>query len=247
MSTPQDSTPSSRRGTRERVLQATVTALATHGYAGTTARSIAAIGGFAPGVLYYHFADLDEVLLAAADFTSAEREARYRPAVLGVTSAATLVRRLRELYAEDGETGHIEAVQELVAAARPGTPLAARMAAQTRRWEELAEEVLRGLLRGSPLARLIKVPVAARAAVAYYLGLQTLTHLDGDADRPRAAFAQAARLAAAFDKLPRIRRQRSTRSAAAEPEHAEVAARGEDREHREAKQRGHDLGPPARL
>lgn len=74
--------------------------------------------------------------------------------------------------------------------------------------EALAEQVIRGLLRGSPLARLVKAPTVARAVVAYYMGMQTLTHLDGDAERPRAAFAQAAKLAAAFDKLPRLRRSR---------------------------------------
>ena len=176
--------PASRNETPERVLQAAVRSLAAHGYAKTTARSIAASGGFAPGVIYYHFSDLDEALVATAEYTSAAREQRYREALLGVTSATTLIDRLRVLYEEDAASGHIEAVQELVAAARPGTPL----------------------------ARLIKVPVAARAAVAYYLGMQTLTHLDGDAQRPRAAFDQAARLAAAFDKLPKLRRRGKTPS-----------------------------------
>jgi AcrR family transcriptional regulator len=193
----------------DRVLRAAVQALATHGYAGTTARSIAAIGGFAPGVIYYYFADLDAVHAATLEHTSREREARYRESVLGVTRAVTLVERLRILYQEDTDSGHIEAIQELISAARPGTPLAAAVAAQTLRWEALAADVLRALLRGSPLARLVKPEVAARAAVAYYLGLQTLTYLDGDAQRPRAAFAQAARLAAAYDKLPRLRRNGS--------------------------------------
>jgi len=84
--------------------------------------------------------------------------------------------------------------------------LAAAVAEQTRKWESFAEQILRNVLRGSPLAKLVKLPVVARAAVAYYLGMQTLTHLDGDAERARAAFAQAAKLAAAFDKLPRFRR-----------------------------------------
>jgi AcrR family transcriptional regulator len=201
-------TPASRKETPERVLQATVRSLAAHGYAKTTARSIAATGGFAPGVIYYHFSDLDEALVATAEYTSSAREVRYRAELLGVTSAVTLIEKLRLLYEEDAASGHIEAVQELVAAARPGSALAAVVAAQTQRWEELAEQVLRDILRGSPLARLVKVPVLARAAVAYYLGLQTLTHLDGDASRPRAAFDQAARLAAAFDKLPKLRRTR---------------------------------------
>jgi AcrR family transcriptional regulator len=197
-----------REASRERILRATVQTLATNGYAGTTARTIAAFGGFAPGVIYYYFTDLDELLLATSAYTSAERAERYRAEVLGVTNATTLVERLRALYAEDTETGHIEAVQELVAAARPGSALAAAISEQVRDWEALAELVLRGLLRGTPLARLINVPVMARAAVAHYLGMQTLTHLDRDSDRPRAAFAQAARLARAFDKLPRLTRSR---------------------------------------
>jgi AcrR family transcriptional regulator len=197
----------------DRVLQAAVQALARHGYAGTTARSIAAIGGFAPGVIYYYFADLDAVHAATLEHTSREREARYRTTLAGVTSAVSLVQRLRSLYQEDTDSGHIEAIQELISAARPGTPLAAQVAAQTQRWEALAEEVLRALLRGSPLARLVQPPVAARAAVSYYLGLQTLTYLDGDSQRPRAAFAQAARLAAAYDKLPRLRRRGSPAAA----------------------------------
>jgi AcrR family transcriptional regulator len=193
--------------TRDRILQAAIQALATHGYAGTTARSIAALGGFAPGVLYYHFSDLDEVLRAAVSYASDVREARYRETVVGVTSAVELVALLRKLYDEDAASGHIEAVQELVAAARPGSALAEAISAQTRRWEALAEQVLRTLLRGKPLARLVNVPVAARAAVAYYLGMQTLTHIDRDASRPSAAFAQAARLATAFDRIPRLRRR----------------------------------------
>lgn len=196
-----------RRGVvREQILNAAVQALAQHGYVGTTARSIASIGGFAPGVLYYYYSDLDEVLIATAEHTGRLREHRYREALAGVPNAVELVRRLQLLHEEDGASGHIEAVQELVSAARPGTALAAAVADQTRHWEGFAEQVLRDLLRGSPLAKLVKVPVAARAVIAYYLGMQTLTHLDGDTERARAAFAQAARLAAAFDKLPRFRR-----------------------------------------
>lgn len=118
----------------ERVLRAAVRSLAAHGYAGTTARSIAAIGGFAPGVIYYYFSDLDDVLVATTRYASDEREARYRDGVAGITNAVDLVERLRVLYAEDAETGHIEAIQELVAAARPGSALAAEVSAQTKRW-----------------------------------------------------------------------------------------------------------------
>ena len=86
---------------------------------------------------------------------------------------------LRRLYTEDADVGHIAAVQEIYAGARPGSALAAQLALETRRWEELAEELLTALLRGKPLAAAVRVRVAASAAVAFYLGMETLTHLDG--------------------------------------------------------------------
>ncbi|QFR02009.1 hypothetical protein F9278_44100 [Streptomyces phaeolivaceus] len=36
---------------------------------------------------------------------------------------------------------------------------------------------------------------------------ETLTHLDGDRTRPATLFAQAARLAAIFDRVPRLKRR----------------------------------------
>ncbi len=193
--------------TRARVLDAALACLACHGYSGTTARAIAQTGGFAPGVIYYHFTDLDDLLAATLTYTSQARAQRYRAALSGTDRAVRAVEVLRELYDEDTETGHIAAVQEIYAGARPGSPLAAQLAIETRCWEELAEELLTTLLRGKPLASALRAPVVASAAVAFYLGMENLTHLDGDQSRPAAFFDQATRLAAIFDKIPRTRRR----------------------------------------
>jgi AcrR family transcriptional regulator len=106
-----------RADSRERILRATVHTLAAEGYAHTTARAIAHTGGFAPGVIYYHFTDLDDLFAATAQFTSRARLSRYRAQIEGVTSAVELARRLRRLHAEDRAEGHIAAVQQLFAAA----------------------------------------------------------------------------------------------------------------------------------
>ncbi|MDX2527327.1 TetR/AcrR family transcriptional regulator [Streptomyces europaeiscabiei] len=195
------------RGTRDRVLEAALVCLVRNGYGGTTARAIAQAGGFAPGVIYYHFADLDDLLVAALERTSGARIDRYRAELSGIDRAVPAIARLRELYDEDTETGHIAAVQELYAGARPGSRLAAQLALETRKWEDLAEEQLTVLLRGKPLASVVRVRVLAGAAVAFYLGMETLTHLDGDRSRPATLFAQAARLAAIFDRVPRLKRR----------------------------------------
>src|SRR5688572_20719236 len=102
---------------RERILRAAMRTLADLGFARTTARAIADTGGFAPGVIYYHFADLDDLFAATVEFTSQARLTRYRAETEGVTSAAELITRLRGLFTEDRAEGHIAAVQELVAAA----------------------------------------------------------------------------------------------------------------------------------
>ncbi len=190
--------------TRGRVLDAALTALVRNGFSGTTARAIAQVGGFAPGVIYYHFTDLDDLLVAALAYSSQARAQRYRSELSGIDKATAVVKVLRRLYDEDTDVGHIAAVQEIYAGARPGSRLAAQIGIETRRWEELAQDVLTTLLRGKPLAATVRVRVAASAAVAFYLGMETLTHLDGDRSRPAQLFDQAARLAAVFDKIPRM-------------------------------------------
>src|SRR6266545_4566966 len=120
-----------RSETRQRILHAAIRTLAEQGYARTTARAVAATGGFAPGVIYYHFADLDELFVATARFTSEARLARYRAETDGVTGAVELVHRLRMLHAEDAAVGHIAAVQELIAAANTSPRLADEVRAST--------------------------------------------------------------------------------------------------------------------
>jgi hypothetical protein len=62
----------------------------------------------------------------------------------------------------------------------------------------------RKLLRGYPFASLISLPVPARALVAFYLGVQTLSHVDGDEGRIDHPFSQANRLARVLHRVPRL-------------------------------------------
>jgi len=189
---------SRRSETRERILRATVDTLAAQGFSTSTARAIAATGGFAPGVIYYHFEDLEDLLLAAMRFTSDSRMERYATRTHGVRGAAELLPALRELYDEDVATGHIAAVQELVAGAAGSTRLADGVRAEIRRWEDFTEALIARLLGDSPFAALFPGREAAMAAMAFYLGLEMLTHLDGDRSRSDTLFAAAARLTTLF-------------------------------------------------
>jgi AcrR family transcriptional regulator len=162
---------------------------------------VATTGGFAPGVIYYHFADLDELFVAAARFTSEARLARYRAETEGITGAVELVRRLRALYAEDGAEGHIAAVQELIAAANTSPRLAEEVRASTAVWTDFAAGTIQRLIGDTPFAALVPVRELATAAVAGYLGIEMLSHLDANRTSPTDMFDAAERTAAMFDAL----------------------------------------------
>jgi AcrR family transcriptional regulator len=190
-------TGSGRSQAREKVLEATVATLAARGFSRTTARAVAAAGGFAPGVIYYHFESLDDLFVAAARYTSAERLARYRERTAGVSSAAGLIDRLRELHEEDQSSGHVAAVQELVAAAASSPGLAEQVREQGEQWQAMAEELIRGQVRGQAFEALVPVRELAAAAVGAYLGLGMLSRHHASRATPEALF-NAARLAAAM-------------------------------------------------
>jgi len=190
-----------RAETRQRILQATIRTLAEQGYARTTARAVATTGGFTPGVIYYHFTDLDELFVATARFTSQARLDRYRAETDGVTSAVELVRRLRALHVEDGAEGHIAAVQELIAAANTSPRLADEVRASTAVWQDFAATAIHRLIDGTPFAALVPVQETATAAVAAYLGIEMLSHLDANRTSPAEMFDAAEQAAALFDAL----------------------------------------------
>jgi AcrR family transcriptional regulator len=188
-----------RAETRQRILHAAIRTLGEQGYARTTARAVATTGGFAPGAIYYHFADLEELFVATARFTSEARLARYRAETEDVTSAVELVRRLRALYEEDGAEGYIAAAQELIAAANTSARLADEVRVSTAVWQDFAASTIDRLIDGTPFAVLVPVREVAVAAVAAYLGIEMLLHLDANRVNPGALFDAAERAAAMFD------------------------------------------------
>jgi AcrR family transcriptional regulator len=186
---------SGRSQTREKVLKAAVVTLATQGFSRTTARSVAAAGGFAPGVIYYHFESLDDLFVAAAQYTSTERLTRYRERTVGISSAVELIDRLRELYREDQSSGHVAAIQELVAAAASSPGLSEQVREQGEQWQAMAEELIREQMRGQGFEALVPVRELAAAAVGAYLGLQMLSRHHASQANPE-ALLDAARPAA---------------------------------------------------
>ena len=61
-------------------------------------------------------------------------------------------------------------------------------------WIDLAEEKVRALLAGTPFEAMAKPRDLAFGLIAFYLGLDMMTHLDGDRCAPQALFDLGARL-----------------------------------------------------
>jgi len=186
---------------RARVVAATLETLERSGFAGTTARAIAATGGFNQALIYYHFESLEDLLAAALQDFSERRIARYRVALAGIAALTPLVETMTRLYEEDARSGQLGAAQEIVAGSSSSERLGRRVVELMEPWFAFAEEVVAGLLRGTPFDGLVPTKELAYSFVALYFGVETLARLDGDRGKARALFESGARLAGLIDAL----------------------------------------------
>lgn len=178
-------------GTRSRIVDAAIETLRREGYAGTSTRAIARTGGFNQALIFYHFGTLTDLLLAALDETSVRRLGRYRAALSEARAPDRLLRVAREAFGEDLEAGHIKVVAELIAASSAVPGLGPAVAARMEPWITFAEEAAKRLLDGTPLGPLVPRREIAFAVVALYVGLELLTHLEGDRSRADGLFQAA--------------------------------------------------------
>jgi hypothetical protein len=91
---------------------------------------------------------------------------------------------------------------EMIAGAASSPELGERVAARIVPWRAFAESAIEATISDSPLASVVPVGDAAYAVVALYLGLEMLSHLDGDRAHALALFDQASRLANLFAGTP---------------------------------------------
>jgi AcrR family transcriptional regulator len=192
------------------LLEAAVAALRERGFAGASAREIAQRAGCNQALIFYHFGSVDRLLLATLDATSERRLSRYRERLKDVTQLADLIERMSALYAEDVRLGHVAAVQELIAGGSSVPGLRHEVVARLEPWTRLAEEIGERVLSGSLLEPGAVIHELAFAAVALYLGIETLTHLQGDRRAAEALFVSGRRFAPLLDAVLSIGRTEKT-------------------------------------
>jgi len=195
-------TPASKRGseTRDRILTAALETVRTEGFANTTARAIAAQGGFNQALIFYHFGSVDELLDEAFGRVSEQQVARYREAVQELGSLTDLVQIARRLHEEDLESGATTTVTQMMAAATDperGGALLDRFDL----WISLVQEALERAAAQYPIATIVPPREAAYAICSMFLGIELMSRLDPSRSEADAVFDMMQNAAGLVEEL----------------------------------------------
>ena len=186
---------------RQRIIDATLTTLKDKGFARTSTRAIGATGGFKPGLIFYYFPTLDDLLIAALEHASEERLARYGDEIATATTLAQLFELLERIYADDRDSGFVRVVSEMVAGSVADPQLGPRMMVLIEPWTAAAESAAERVLTQGGLAGVVSPRQVAFAAVTFYLGANLLTQLVPDSREVEEILQTAKRLAPLLDTI----------------------------------------------
>jgi AcrR family transcriptional regulator len=189
-------------------VEAAIDVLRTDGYHGASARRIAARAGCNQGLVFYHFGSVANLLLAALDAVSADRMERYSAAVSQAVSLVELTDVAAAVFEEDLDSGYAKVLVELIAGGSGDPGFGSGVAARMETWTAFAQSAITDAVDPMMLAATAPASEVAYAIVALYLGLEMLSHLDGDRDKALALFGRArtmAALAGALGIIPTTR------------------------------------------
>jgi AcrR family transcriptional regulator len=184
-----------REGTRQRIVRAALETLKERGFTATSARAIAATGGFNQALVFYHFGTVNELLLAALDSTSEQRMERYRAAVADVHTLPALLRVASDMYREDLEGDHVAVLAELIAGSSSAPELGPEIAARIEPWVRFTEDAVARVLTESGLAGMVPSRDLAFGIVALYVGVALLARLSEDRSGAESLFESGTRMA----------------------------------------------------
>ena len=187
--------------TRGALVDAAIETLREEGFAGTSARAIARRAGCNQALVFYHFGTVANLLVIALDETSRRRMDSYRDAVSAATGLRELVDAAAAIFREDLDAGHMTVLAELMAGASSTPGLGAEVSARISPWIDFTESAVRDALAATPFAEVVPAADVAYVVVALFLGMEMLTHLDGDHARADAVIATAQRVAALLGPL----------------------------------------------
>jgi AcrR family transcriptional regulator len=181
--------------TRRALVDAAIETLRVDGFARASARTISARAGCNQGLVFYYFGSVANLLLAALDAVSADRLARYTAAVEQAATPTELVDVAATIFREDLDAGYAKVLVEMIAGASSTPGLGPEVLARINPWTDFAQHAIQQAIGASALGSLVPSGEVAYGVVALYLGLEMLSHLDGDRANALALFERATQLA----------------------------------------------------
>ena len=175
--------PSAGEATRAKIIAAALDTLHEEGIVGTSARSIAARGGFNQGLIFYHFGGINELLLAAVDELSHRREERYRERLKDITTLSALVSIAGELHQQDMEDGHITVLTQMLAGVATNPELREPLRERFQPWIDIVQETVERAIGDTPYAAMVPMKDLALGVTAVFLGLELLLSLEDEASQ----------------------------------------------------------------
>jgi AcrR family transcriptional regulator len=188
-------------GTKGRIVEAALQTLKEKGFTATSARAIAATGGFNQALVFYHFGSVNDLLLAALDRTSEQRMVRYRAAVDAVHTLPDLLRVASEMYKEDLAGDHVAVLAELIAGSSSAPELGTEISARIEPWVRFIEEAVERVVSESALPDVLPSRDLAFGIVALYVGVALMSRLGDDRSGAESLFDSGTRMAPLFATL----------------------------------------------
>jgi len=190
--------------TRRRIMTAALETVRESGITGTSARAIAATGGFNQALIFYHFGSVTNLLTEAARASSAARVAAYRGMTDDVTSLSSLVDVARRLHDEAGRDGSVAVLTQLMAGAAADPEMGQAILAGFEGWIDLVEDALDKALLGQPIAEALPAREAAYSISALFLGIELMARLDPEKSEAPAVFDALHHLAEIIESMPAL-------------------------------------------
>ncbi|MEO5841768.1 MAG: TetR family transcriptional regulator [Acidimicrobiales bacterium] len=175
-----------RAEARQRVIRAAFETLRADGFSGTSARAIAATGGFDQALVFYYFGSVNDLLLAALADSSATQLREYEEALADIKSLPALFDAVSTPFERDLASGHVRVLAELVAASAADRRLADAVGAMVEPWIDLTKRTVDRVLGKSFIGSVVPSEQIAFAVVAFFLGAELLVNLKGDASDQQA-------------------------------------------------------------
>jgi AcrR family transcriptional regulator len=187
--------------TRSTLISAAIETLKADGFVGASARAIAGRAGCNQGLVFYHFGSVANLLLAALDAVSSDRLERYGAAAAQAESPSELANLAEVIFQEDLDAGHATVLVELISGASSMPGFGAEVATRIESWTRFAQSAIDRSIDPKVLAATAPASELAYGVVAMYLGLEMLSHLNGDRTQALSLFRRASRLITWADAL----------------------------------------------